>query len=303
LTSSIAQYVESIFLRFDKNKDNQIGSNELKSVLDHIVPSIRMLIKQNLDQGTQDLLYRIFPEFERDLVTFMIKHKELPEILKAENPAGQGLGALNLYISNLKDWVVQIPDWFINGEVKVTREDFFLVVGGLSYFQRTQRVRHIKDIFWENDFKFDDTISDIDDPVFLSLRKEILCSSKITDQVRKWLVEKQKEYWVKAKADEIVNLFGLSIKGSSLPFNDKTTNWTDAVMVQFISLLYNDPQISPLCNLPYISGVQRVRKHQGVLAPDEKLVNFKNWERAQEQGAQIKCSSFGVCQFMYPQPY
>jgi hypothetical protein len=269
LTSSIAQYAESMFLRFDSNGDDLVNGEEFNRVIAHISPNIHKLIVDTLrdesdpnnPNAQSDQIYYLFPNFERDLVTYMIKNKALPAILTAEIKAGQFYGVLEL--GAFKTWSDNVPDWLGNGHAEARREDFMLVVSGLAYFQRVQRISRIKKILWDNDFNFDAGITDPGSEIFTALADEFACSTKIKPDVIKWLFENQKTYWVKEQKDKWFSIFGFDVGAGTFGFNDKDIyNWTDAVGQVLMQSLGAEENLGPFCNIPYLPGVQRIRKNQ-----------------------------------------
>jgi hypothetical protein len=268
LMSSISQYAESMFMRFDKNRDNIIKGEEFEQVIAHVAPNIRKLIVDSLrddsdptnPNGLSNTLYTYFPEFEKNLVTYMVKNKAMPAILTAEIKAGQFYGAAEL--GAFKTWSDNMPSWLGNGDAEARREDFLLVVSGLSYFQRVQRLSRLKKVLWDNDFSFDAGITDPNDKIFDAIADELACSSKIKPDVYKWLFENQKVYWVKEEKDVWVNLWGFKINGSSFGVTQNIYNWTDAVTEVLIQSLMNEPNLGPFCNMPYLPGVVAIREDQ-----------------------------------------
>jgi hypothetical protein len=256
LMSSIAQYAESLFLRFDKDRNDIIGREELSVALKHIAPPVRTLIYDSLDNdpGLRDLIYNWFPQFEVSLLTYMLEKKSIPGILTAVTTIEASLPFLEL--AAFKEWNDRMPDW-IKGEVNITRNDILFVVSSLAYYNRVSRLKKLRVLFWDNDFLFEDGIKDPNAQIFNDIIFELGCSSNLEPVLRKWLFENQKDYWIKEKADTVLNLFGNTLlNGSDIPGNQWVPNWADAVYYEMLRLLYDEKTISPYCNLPYLYSIQ-----------------------------------------------
>ncbi|MBY0383664.1 hypothetical protein K2X05_00770, partial [bacterium] len=67
LMGAISQYAESLFLRFDKDKNDVLTIDEINTGFKHIVPNIREVIKPLIPQDLVNQLYKSFPKFEQDI--------------------------------------------------------------------------------------------------------------------------------------------------------------------------------------------------------------------------------------------
>lgn len=90
VASSVLQDAEILYIRFDENKDGVIRGYEFAKALEHIKPNIRVLMERSLDEDTLRLVDNAFPEFEKLLVTFAIKHGQLPSLLFNKRAAARG---------------------------------------------------------------------------------------------------------------------------------------------------------------------------------------------------------------------
>lgn len=122
--SSILQYTESLFLRFDENGDDVIRIEEFEKALEHIKPNLKVLIDRTLDESTKTLIYRTFPEFEKLLVTYAIATGELPPLLFAESSLGKGFRFAQLWDFDRSNQ--------LNDKVKEETNSWFqTIIGGI----------------------------------------------------------------------------------------------------------------------------------------------------------------------------
>lgn len=264
MMSSISQYAEALFIRFDTNNDNIIDKLEVKNVLAHIGPSVKRIITDTLSKERADQVYRIFPEFETNIVTYILNNKKLPGLLTAQPGPGEWISVADLAI--FRTWNdTDMPTW-LKSDVEVRREDILQVVSGLSLFTRLQRIQTMKDIFYEEELNFNDGISDINSTIFSQLMEKLQCSSKIAPQVRQWLFDNQKNYWIKDKVDNWNVLY------VDIPWTEGLTNWPETITFQLVNLIYAEPTIGHLCTLPYSETAHRVRKEQEVEVREMKCV-------------------------------
>lgn len=284
MLSSIAMYVESIFLRFDEDGSNSINRAELTELLAHVRPVLRKLIEDALadDPGTLNTLKGWFPNFEDDILTYMVYKREVPAVLTVETNPGLGEGIPLVAFKTLKDWSNAMPTWLV-GDANIKREDIIFVVSGLSYFNRTKRLKSLRRIFYENDFLFSKGLSNPDDEVFRLIKTELQCSLKIGDEVKQWLLDNQKNYW------------------SAYDINND--NWTQDVTYKMLELLFEDKKLGHLCGLPYISTMESVRKRSimGVPVPiTERVPTIREYQDLMQY---LSCptvnGAYMGCEFVY----
>ncbi|MBY0314816.1 MAG: hypothetical protein K2Q26_04820 [Bdellovibrionales bacterium] len=268
---SIIQYSESLFLRFDADQNNEIDSEEYKKALAHITPNIRKVIRESLPPATASFLYNQFPEFESNLIAYIIRYKTVPAILVAEVKLGQSAGfaalkAFKLWVnSGVPEWM----DWLTSKKTTVSRSDILLVISALSTFNRANRIKAMKSVFENNIVAFDNGIKDINDPILEKLSLELQCSTKKTTELKQWLLDRQKDYWVKNREDGFtlsIPFFSsstINIKHEDVPTSGLWANWSGAVTRKLIELLYKETSLSSLCSLPYVDEIQRVAPEQG----------------------------------------
>jgi len=265
MMSSIAQYAESLFLRFDKDQNNVVTNEEFKKALEHLVPNIRRSIYDGLDAGTIKSLQNFFPKFEENLIKYIIEKKEIPALLTAEVSFFDATGKAALLVfkewSNLKDAV----GW--TTEYNIVREDIILVISALSTYGRVSRVKKMKQVFVDYEMDFDGVIQDPKHPVFDKLAEYLQCSSHIEPHLMTWLFENQKTYfadalaWFGIRTDILtIQVDQNDVMGAGAPFG----SWEDTVTFKLIESIYKDPIMGPLCNVPYREGLHRVSRDQTV---------------------------------------
>lgn len=254
--SSIAQYSESFFLRFEDPNDGDevITGQELERALAHIKPNLARLIKDSVDPAEVKKLYNWFEEIERDVVTYTIYYGQTPALLSAVTTAEQAKAALAL-----KTWVNGVASW-INGEAKVKREDVMTVISGLSAFARASKVKSLRKIFTDNEIAFSQgTLKDANDPVFSALVADLSCSTQKEAEVREWLMKNQDKYWKDVLMYFQINTKKGSIKLSKndIPQTGVFSGWQGVVVTQLVTSLFADP-LGNYCGLPYIKDVHNI---------------------------------------------
>jgi hypothetical protein len=267
--SSIIQYGESLFLRFNtEGNDDVITTEELKRAMTHIVPNLKRLIEESLDPATIKVLYQFFPRFEENLVTYMLRYSEIPGILTAETSltTGTGLAQLKLF----KEWSELAPSW-MQKDARVKREDIMLVISGLSAFARVTKVKNLKKIFVDNELQFTKGYSDVNDKVFEAIAAELSCSTLKDQEIRQWLFENQDRYWKETLQYFDVKVGGFNVLGfqfggtkaqlssNDIPQTGLFAGWEGAVTTKLIEHMANDP-IGQFCGLPYIESIHDIQE-------------------------------------------
>jgi hypothetical protein len=271
LMGSIIQYAESLFLRFDVDRSDIITQEELKAGFKHIVPNIREMIKSSLPEKEAKDLYRFFPNFEENLITYVIKHQKVPAILSSV----EGYGAAELLV--FRKWVDLMPSWLTRVQVK--REDIVLVVSALSMFSRTNRIKSLRKLFDDYELEFDKGIKDLDHAAIREMVRILQCSTFLDQQLKVWLVSNQDLYWkevltVKEVRSEEWSVFGIKFGGDSKEDArdslsakarralELQSRWQGPVVNKLIELIHNEPSLGPYCSLPYIETVNSISPQQ-----------------------------------------
>lgn len=254
--SSISQYAESFFLRFEDANDGDevITHKELERALAHIVPNLGLLIKENLPESEVKQIYKFFPQFETDLVTYILRYQEVPAVLNAVTTAELLSAAVTL-----KTWSNGSKKWMEN-EAAVTREDVMLVVSGLASFSRSSKVKGIRKIFVDNKLNLDKgNYPDPNHAMFHGLAAELSCSTLRDVEVRSWLQANQDKYWKDALQYFDVKIGGYTIQlnATDIPQTGVFSGWEGLVTSKLIEVVAASP-IGDYCNLPYLKDVHQI---------------------------------------------
>jgi hypothetical protein len=271
MMGSIIQYAESLFLRFDTDRSDVITQEELKAGFRHIVPNIRELIKSSLQEKEAKDLYRFFPNFEENLITYVIKHQEVPALLSSV----EGYGTAELFA--FRKWVDLMPSWLTRVQVK--REDIVLVISALSMFSRTNRIKALRKLFDDYEIDFDKGINDLDHVAVREIVRLLQCSTFLDQQLKVWLVRNQDLYWkdvltIKEVRSEEWSVFGIKFGGNSKEdardsLSAKTrraldlqSRWQGPVVDKLVQLVHDEPSLGPYCTLPFMEGVNNISPQQ-----------------------------------------
>lgn len=256
IMSSIAQYAESFFLRFEDPNDGDelIKGEELRRALEHIVPNLKILINDSLEADEVARLYKFFPNFEIDLITYTLYYSETPMILEAVTTAEQlrGVVQLRTFVNGFANWV--------NGEAEVKREDVMAVIKGLSAFARTSKVKTLRKIFSDNEINFKNkSYTDPSHPVFDQIAAALSCSTLRDSDIKLWLVENQDLYFKDALQYFELNVGGSiwSLSRNDIPQTGVFAGWQGAVVEKLVTTLAQDP-LGRLCGLPYLKDIHEI---------------------------------------------
>lgn len=254
--SSIAQYAESLFLRFEDPNDDDlvIGPKELQRALLHISPNLNRLLRDSLDPVEVADILKKFPTFESDLVTYMLRYGEIPSILTAITTAEKLKAAIAL-----KTWSIGSKKW-IEESAHVTRKDVMLVISGLSAFARASSVKDLRKVFVDNELELKKGfINDPNNPIFFALARELKCSTVRDAEVRAWLVANQNKYW-----KDVLEYFDIKIGDSQwvlssndIPQTGVFTGWEGAVVTELIKQVDASP-IGPICGVPFLTDTHKI---------------------------------------------
>ena len=283
MMGSISQYAESLFLRFDRDQNDILTVEEFNVGLKHIVPNIREIIKGGLSESEAKTLYSYFPDFEENLIQFIFIKKSIPSLLTAQTEAGKGIG-----LGQIAAFKKQL-EWFPGQlqRLEATREDVLLVISSLSSFARSNRLKAFNNLFFEHELVFEKGLknispSDADRQLILSeLSRLAQCSEKVEAKLQDWILVNQEKYW-----NEIIefnvnssewNFFGWKPFKEDMKITDMTdrpqtatsAGWQAKVTAKFIELLFKDPDLGPLCSLPYLEEVHRISADQGPASGEE----------------------------------
>lgn len=271
LMSAVSQYSESLFLRFNtEGSDDILTTEEIKRVMKHIVPNLRLLIQDSLDPKTVKTLYTFFPNFEENLVSYILKNSEIPGILTAGTgfTTGSGLAQLKIF----KEWSELAPSW-LQKDARTTRENIVMVISGLSAFARVTKIKEIKQIFIDKEIDFEKGIIDVNSPIFKSLAEGLSCSTLKDKEVSEWLFKNQSEYWKETlqyfdvkvgKFNVMGQAFGdtnFKLGSNDIPETGLFEGWEGAVTIKLIDRFNQDP-LSQYCGIPYIGEVHKVSEKQ-----------------------------------------
>lgn len=275
MMGSISQYAESLFLRFDRDKNDILTVEEFNIGLRHIVPNIRETIKSGLSADESKTLYSWFPDFEENLIQFIFLKKAIPGLLTAETEAGKGLGLAE--IAAFKKQIEWFPGQLQRLEAK--REDVLLVISALSAFNRTNRIKSLNKLFFDNELVFEKGLKNLapgdsdKQSILDELSRLAQCSEFVDPILRQWIVNNQEKYWnevvdISIKSSEW-NFFGWKPFKSDIernltdtPQSATSRGWQSEVSTKFIELLFQEPTLGPLCSLPYLEEVHRIRESQ-----------------------------------------
>lgn len=254
--SSISMYAESFFLRFEdaNDDDNAITKKELERALAHIIPNLKLLIRDSLSAEEVKKIYGLFPQFETDLVTYMLRYQEIPAILTAITTSEQTKAAIAL-----KTWSIGAKKW-MEEEAAVSREDVMLVVSGLASFGRSSKIKSIRKIFVDHKLILDKgNIADPNHKMFHSLASELTCSTLRDTEVRTWLQANQDKYWKDALQyfDVSIGGYNFQLSSSDIPQTGLFGGWEGAVTMKLIEVVAASP-IGIYCNLPYLKDVHQI---------------------------------------------
>lgn len=255
--SSISQYSESLFLRFeDPNDDDQvISGQELQNILAHIVPNLKQLIKDNLDDKEVNFIYKLFPNFEVDLITYVLHYSKVPDILSAVTVKEQTAAAVQL-----KTWSNGLTNWY-NGDPKASRESVMTVISGLSAFARASKVKGIRKILVANELELKKGfIGDPENKIFYALAEELSCSTLKDLEVRQWLAANQDKYFKDALQYYDIKFLGFKFELSKndLPQTGVFAGWEGTVVTALVTLIAQDPAVSNYCNVPFLTDVHKI---------------------------------------------
>lgn len=272
--SSIMQYAESLFGRFDRNENNLIESDEMRAALAHLIPNISGILETAVDPAFAAQLYKFFPNFEEDLITYILAKKELPELLTSETLGGAATSAIKVF----KIWSNSKADW-LNGNPDVKRSDVLLVISGLSSMSRVTKVKNLKKHFFDQELEFQKPLSGPTDPLLAPLAKELLCAAHVRDDLLVWLYDNKVRYWDEVldwvKPEQFV-LFGWDVSSLGISTNDipgindinfqfpwedgakvnlanAVNGWEKDVTYKLIELLTKEPVLGSLCTVPFVT--------------------------------------------------
>ncbi len=283
MMGSISQYAESLFLRFDKDENDLLTIEEFNFGLKHIVPNIRETIKAGLSADEAKSLYSYFPKFEENLIQFIFIKKSIPSLLTAQTEAGKGIGLAQIGAFKKQ------TEWFPSQlqRLEATREDVLLVISALSSFARSNRLKSFNNLFFEHELVFEKGLknlpsTDPDRQLILSeLSRLAQCSEKVEAKLQDWILVNQDKYWnevVEFKVNSSDwNFFGWKPFKQNMKISDMTdqqqaatsAGWQAKVTGKFIELLFKDPDLGPLCSMPYLEEVHRISADQGPVSRDE----------------------------------
>jgi hypothetical protein len=276
MMGSISQYAESLFLRFDTDQNDILTVEEFNVGLRHIVPNIREIIKGGLAESEAKTLYSYFPEFEENLIQYIFIKKGIPSLLTAETEAGKGVG-----LAQIAAFKKQL-EWFPGQlqRLEATREDVLLVISALSSFARSNRLKAFNNLFFEQELVFEKGLknlspSDADRQLILNeLSRLAQCSEKVEAKLQDWILTNQDKYWKEVLEFTVNssewNFFGWKPFKENMKITDMTNQkpsatsagWQAKVTAKFIELLFKDPDLGPLCSLPYLEQVHRISADQ-----------------------------------------
>ena len=255
--SSISQYSESLFLRFeDPNDDDEvISGQELQNILQHIVPNLKLLIKDNLSEKDVTFVYKLFPNFEVDLITYVLHYSKVPTLLSAitQQEKITAAGALKIWSNGLTNWY--------NGDPKASRESVMTVISGLSAFARASKVKDIRQILTDNELELKKGfIGDPENKIFYALAKELSCSTLKDLEVRQWLAANQDKYFKEALQYYDITILGYNFELSKddVPQTGIFAGWEGTVTTALVTLLSKDPVVGDYCGVPYLTDIHKI---------------------------------------------
>lgn len=283
--SSILQYAESLFTRFDKDDNDVISVDELRLAMQHIVPNIKGIVESSQDSATVALLHKAFKNFEEDLLTYILAKHELPKLLTGETISGALIDTG--WLKQFGEWSNSKEEW-LNKEARVNRNDVLLVISGLSSLSRVSKIKKLKKHFYKNELAFQEPLKGPKDPLLPPIVKELGCSYKVEQDLYQWLYENQKRYWndtLDFVSPGTFVLFGWDVASLGISWNDIpeindieiknvpiintdidlkgfTKGWESQVVYKLIDLVAHDPKLGPLCGVPYIPAVHRIALQQ-----------------------------------------
>lgn len=260
LMGAISQYSESLFLRFDTDKNDILSVDEINKGFKHIVPNIRELIKPLIPKDLVNQLYKTFPNFEQDIISYIFVYDKIPEFLLDQSKAtGANLlifkGQTQFFPSKLK-------------RMEISREQILLVISALSSISRSSRIQTLNQLFFDYELEFDKGLTNIDIKVSNSivdkLSQLVQCSDKKETELRQWIFDNQDKYW-KAEltlAQAKVGSTELRLDRRDIP--QKISAWQESVTKKFIELLLNKKSIGSHCSLPFMEEVHQISNLQEV---------------------------------------
>ncbi len=276
MMGSISQYAESLFLRFDEDKNDILATEEITAGLKHIVPNIKELIRTSTLTPTEiSQLYKAFPDFEENLILFIFKNKQVPGLLTAVDSFSSTAGVAQLKVFKAETYL--LPSTL--KRLQATREDVLLVISALSGFNRANRIKSFSKFFFENELEFDKGVKDEKDPTVDKLSRLAQCSENVTGPLRQWIVDNQDKFWKDALVvAEIktsrVKIFGWQVFDGDAKVDKSDTprlkedgifgGWQGSVTKKFVELLLKEPTFSAVCTLPYLEEVHDVSEYQDV---------------------------------------
>ncbi len=274
MMGSISQYSESLFLRFDTNEDDVLSPEELERGLKHIVPNIRLLIRANLS-ATELKQIDGLAQFEKALVTYIIKYKELPGIIS--KPEGSNL----LDKLAFGNWHNRMPSELNRMQAK--REDIILVISALSSFSRVNRLKNLRGLFEKYATDFDKGITNPNEVPIREIMYYLQCSTNLDNELQLWLIAHQDEYWKNVlTVREVRDANG--VERDDIRDQWITGDWQGLVVNKLLEKVNADQLIGPYCLLPMTSAIRTILDNQ-------EMVNRR-------------CSPRGVCEDVpNPTPY
>lgn len=260
LMGAISQYTESLFLRFDTDKSDFLTIDEINKGFKHIVPNIRELIKPLIPKDLVNQLYKTFPNFEQDIISYIFVFDKIPDFLLDQSKA---TGA-NLLVFRAQTQF--FPSKLQRAEI--SREKVLLVISALSSISRSSRISSFNNLFDEYELEFDKGLQNIDikvsNTILDKLSQLVQCSDKKETELRQWIFDNQDKYW---KADPPVVQIKIGNKELRLNREDlpeSISDWQAKVTQQFVKLLLSQKSISSQCSLPYLEDVHRISDLQDV---------------------------------------
>lgn len=258
MMSSISQYAESLFLRFDTDKNDVLATEEISAGLKHIVPNIKELIRgSTLSQTEINQLYKAFPTFEEDLILYIFKNKKVPGLLTAVDSFSSTSGVAQLKAFKAETYL--FPSAL--KRLQATREDVLLVMSALSAFNHANRIKSFNKFFFDQELVFDKGLKAEDDPIVYKLASLVQCSDDVNSPLRQWIVDNQSKFWKEALVIAEVKSSYVQVKVDT---KDLYGGWQGAVTKKFVELLLKEPTFSAVCSLPYIEEVHDISRLQDI---------------------------------------